>query len=280
RAAAHRVVQDHRVSLLLLHHQELGEVRIPHVLVRVAFAEQLALENTTPMELGRDGFIDRAFRWKDESGGQINQQLRRMGASLHWDTERFTLDEGLSQAVIEVFTRLYEEGLIYRGKRLVNWDPKLQTSISDLEVISEEEKGFLWHLKYPLVDQPDVYLEVATTRPETMLGDAAVAVHPDDSRYQHLIGATVTLPLTDRVIPIIADHYVDPEFGTGCVKITPAHDFNDYEVGQRHDLPLHEMMNPDGTICDSAPSAYQGLDRFEARILKPRAVWLRWRTTR
>ncbi|MGB1188782.1 MAG: valine--tRNA ligase, partial [Pseudomonadales bacterium] len=228
-------------------------------------AEQLALENTTPMELGRDGFIDRAFRWKDESGGQINQQLRRMGASLHWDTERFTLDEGLSQAVIEVFTRLYEEGLIYRGKRLVNWDPKLQTSISDLEVISEEEKGFLWHLKYPLVDQPDVYLEVATTRPETMLGDAAVAVHPDDSRYQHLIGATVTLPLTDRVIPIIADHYVDPEFGTGCVKITPAHDFNDYEVGQRHDLPLHEMMNPDGTICDSAPSAYQGLDRFEAR---------------
>ncbi len=228
-------------------------------------AEQLALENTTPMELGRDGFIDRAFRWKDESGGQINQQLRRMGASLHWDTERFTLDEGLSQAVIEVFTRLYEEGLIYRGKRLVNWDPKLQTSISDLEVISEEEKGFLWHLKYPLVDQPDVYLEVATTRPETMLGDAAVAVHPDDSRYQHLIGATVTLPLTDRVIPIIADHYVDPEFGTGCVKITPAHDFNDYEVGQRHDLPLHEMMNPDGTVCDTAPSAYQGLDRFEAR---------------
>ena len=228
-------------------------------------AEQLALENTTPIELGRDAFVERAFRWKDESGGQINQQLRRMGASLHWDTERFTLDEGLSQAVIEVFTRLYNEGLIYRGKRLVNWDPKLQTSISDLEVISEEEKGSLWHLKYPLVDQPDVYLEVATTRPETMLGDAAVAVHPDDPRYQHLIGATVTLPLTGRVIPVIADHYVDPEFGTGCVKITPAHDFNDYEVGQRHDLPLHTMLNPDGTVCDSMPSAYKGLDRFEAR---------------
>ena len=228
-------------------------------------AEQLALENTTPMELGRDAFVERAFRWKDESGGQINQQLRRMGASLHWATERFTLDEGLSQAVIEVFTRLYDEGLIYRGKRLVNWDPKLQTSISDLEVISEEEKGALWHLKYPLVGQPDVYLEVATTRPETMLGDAAVAVHPDDPRYQHLIGAGVTLPLTGRVIPVIADHYVDPEFGTGCVKITPAHDFNDYEVGQRHDLPLLTMMNPDGTVCDGMPSAYQGLDRFEAR---------------
>ena len=228
-------------------------------------AEQLAKENLKPLDIGREAFIKRAFDWKDQSGGQISQQLRRMGASLHWETERFTLDEGLSLAVIEVFTRLFEEDLIYRGKRLVNWDPKLETSISDLEVISEEENGFLWHIRYPMTDMPTTFIEVATTRPETMLGDAAVAVHPDDPRYKHLIGQSVSLPLSDRVIPVIADHYVDPSFGTGCVKITPAHDFNDYDVGQRHDLPLQSIMNPDGTISDHAPIQYQGLDRFDAR---------------
>ena len=228
-------------------------------------AEQLAKEGLKPSDLGRDAFIERAFQWKDESGGQISHQLRRMGASLHWATERFTLDEGLSAAVVEVFTRLFDQGLIYRGKRLVNWDPKLATSISDLEVISEEEQGSLWHIRYPVKDNPSASIVVATTRPETMLGDSAIAVHPEDSRYQHLVGQFVTLPLTDREIPIIADAYVDPDFGTGCVKITPAHDFNDYDVGQRHDLPLISMMNPDGTIADTAPRAYVGLDRFEAR---------------
>ena len=213
-------------------------------------AEQLAKEGLKPSDLGRDAFIERAFQWKDESGGQISHQLRRMGASLHWATERFTLDEGLSAAVVEVFTRLFDQGLIYRGKRLVNWDPKLATSISDLEVISEEEQGSLWHIRYPVKDNPSASIVVATTRPETMLGDSAIAVHPEDSRYQHLVGQFVTLPLTDREIPIIADAYVDPDFGTGCVKITPAHDFNDYDVGQRHDLPLISMMNPDGTIAD------------------------------
>ena len=228
-------------------------------------AEQLAKEGLKPSDLGRDAFIERAFQWKDESGGQISLQLRRMGASLHWATERFTLDEGLSAAVVEVFTRLFDQGLIYRGKRLVNWDPKLATSISDLEVISEEEQGSLWHIRYPVKDNPSASIVVATTRPETMLGDSAIAVHPEDSRYQHLVGQFVTLPLTDREIPIIADAYVDPDFGTGCVKITPAHDFNDYDVGQRHDLPLISMMNPDGTIADTAPRAYVGLDRFDAR---------------
>jgi len=232
---------------------------------QIIVAEQLAKKGLKPSDIGREAFIETAFEWKETSGGQISQQLRRMGASLHWETERFTLDEGLSMAVIEVFTRLFDEGLIYRGKRLVNWDPKLATSISDLEVISEEEQGSLWHIRYPLADDSAETLVVATTRPETMLGDAAVAVHPDDDRYQHLIGRSLMLPLSNRVIPIIADAYVDPEFGTGCVKITPAHDFNDYEVGQRHDLPLISIMNPDGTIADNAPSPYVGLDRFEAR---------------
>jgi len=228
-------------------------------------AEQMAAEGLKPSDLGREAFIDRVWAWKETSGGTISQQLRRMGASLHWETERFTLDEGLSRAVLTVFERLFDEGLIYRGKRLVNWDPALQTSISDLEVISEEEQGSLWHLRYPIKGAGGDYLVVATTRPETMLGDAAVAVNPDDPRYESLIGKTVALPLTDREIPIIADRYVDMAFGTGCVKITPAHDFNDYDVGQRHDLPLINVMHLDGRMNDLAGADYAGLDRFEAR---------------
>ena len=187
-----------------------------------------------------------------------------MGASLHWDTERFTLDEGLSRAVVTVFERLFDEGLIYRGKRLVNWDPVLQTSISDLES-SQRRSRATWHLRYPLADDPNQHLIVATTRPETMLGDTAVAVHPEDERYAALIGRQIALPLTERTIPIIADRYVDMEFGTGCVKITPAHDFNDYDMGNRHDLPMINVMNPDGTMNEAAGTKFEGLDRFEAR---------------
>ena len=226
--------------------------------------EQLGKQGISPSDLGRDAFVDKVWEWKEQSGGTITKQLRRLGASLHWETERFTLDEGLSRAVLEVFVTLYEEGLIYRGKRLVNWDPVLLTSISDLEVISEEEKGNLWHFRYPVKDSDEV-LTVATTRPETMLGDTAVAVHPHDERYKHLVGKSVMLPLADREIPIIADHYVDMEFGTGCVKITPAHDFNDYDMGQRHQLELINIMNPDATLNDSVPAKYQGMDRFVAR---------------
>ena len=228
-------------------------------------AEQMAAEGLKPSDIGRDAFIERVWEWKESSGGIISRQLRRMGASLHWDTERFTLDEGLSRSVVTVFERLFDEGLIYRGKRLVNWDPVLQTSISDLEVISEEEQGHLWHLRYPLADDPSQHLIVATTRPETMLGDTAVAVHPDDERYAALIGRHIALPLTDRTIPIIADRYVDMEFGTGCVKITPAHDFNDYDMGNRHDLPMINVMNPNGTMNEAAGNNFEGLDRFEAR---------------
>ena len=228
-------------------------------------SEQLAREELTPMDIGRDAFIDRAWQWKSESEGTISTQLRRMGASLNWETERFTLDEGLSRAVLEVFIRLYRDGLIYRGKRLVNWDPILETSISDLEVIAEEESGHLWHFRYPLEKEPGQYLVVATTRPETMLGDTAVAVHPDDKRYQHLIGKNIMLPLVNRVIPIIADHYVDQDFGSGCVKITPAHDFNDYEVGQRHQLPMINIMNTDASLNNHTPEPYAGMGRYDAR---------------
>ncbi|UCG72484.1 MAG: valine--tRNA ligase, partial [Chromatiales bacterium] len=207
---------------------------------------------------------ERIWQWKHESGGTITRQLRRMGSSVDWSRERFTMDTGLSEAVRETFVRLYEEGLIYRGKRLVNWDPILHTAVSDLEVISEEEAGHLWHMRYPLSDGSG-QLVVATTRPETMLGDTAVAVHPEDERYASLVGKTVTLPLTGREIPVIADDYVDPGFGTGCVKITPAHDFNDYEVGQRHNLELINIFTIDAVINDNAPEIYRGLDRFEAR---------------
>ncbi len=220
--------------------------------------------------LGRDAFIDKVWEWQHESGGAISEQLRRMGSSLAWSRDRFTMDEGFSRAVIEVFVRLYDEGLIYRGQRLVNWDPSLQTAISDLEVENTDEQGSLWHFRYPLCDGAKTldgrdYLVVATTRPETMLGDTAVAVHPDDPRYHHLVGARVRLPLAERDIPIVADTHVDPEFGTGCVKITPAHDFNDYEVGARHSLPLVNIFTLDAHLNDTVPQAYRGLERFEAR---------------
>lgn len=221
-------------------------------------------DGKTRHDLGREAFVEKIWEWKEESGGNITRQLRRLGASMDWQRERFTLDEDLSQAVREVFIRLYEEGLIYRGTRLVNWDPMLLTAISDLEVINEEEEGKLWHIRYPLVGSQD-HLIVATTRPETLLGDVAVAVHPDDERYQHLIGQHVSLPLTDRTIPIIADTYVDPLFGTGCVKITPAHDFNDYAVGTRHGLTPINIFTPSAHINENAPAAYQGMERFKAR---------------
>ncbi len=224
----------------------------------------LEREGKTRHDLGRESFIERIWDWKEHSGGTITRQLRRLGASVDWSRERFTMDEGLSRAVREVFVQLYDEGLIYRGKRLVNWDPVLHTAVSDLEVVAEEEKGHLWHIRYPLADGGR-YLVVATTRPETMLGDTAVAVHPDDERYRDLIGKTIQLPLANREIPVIADPYVDPEFGTGCVKITPAHDFNDYEVGKRHNLPQINIFTPDARLNDNAPPAYRGLDRFEAR---------------
>ena len=234
------------------------------IATQMVVERQLAAQGLTRHDLGRDKFIDKIWEWKEESGGTITKQLRRMGASPDWSRERFTMDDGLSDAVKEVFVKLYEEDLIYRGKRLVNWDPILHTAVSDLEVVSEEEQGNLWHMRYPLTDGSG-QLVVATTRPETMLGDQAVAVHPDDERYKHLIGKTITLPLVGREIPIIADDYVDLEFGTGCVKITPAHDFNDYEMGKRHNLPMLNIFTIDAAINDEAPEKYQGLDRYEAR---------------
>ncbi|HYQ73402.1 MAG TPA: valine--tRNA ligase [Gammaproteobacteria bacterium] len=235
------------------------------IATQMVVERQLNTQELTRHDLGRETFIQRIWEWKHESGGTITQQLRRMGSSVDWSRERFTMDEGLSEAVRTTFVRLYEDGLIYRGKRLVNWDPVLHTAVSDLEVVSGEESGHLWHMRYPLADESDACLVVATTRPETMLGDTAVAVNPADERYLHLIGKTVRLPLSGREIPIIADDYVDPEFGTGCVKITPAHDFNDYEVGKRHDLPMINIFTVDACISDTAPGNYAGLDRFEAR---------------
>ena len=234
------------------------------IATQMVVERQLNAEGKTRHDLGREDFIKRIWEWKAESGGNITRQLRRLGSSLDWSRERFTMDEGLSEAVKEVFVQLYDEGLIYRGKRLVNWDPVLHTAVSDLEVISEEENGHLWHMRYPLTDGTG-QLVVATTRPETMLGDTAVAVHPDDERYKNLVGKTITLPLVGREIPVIADDYVDQEFGTGCVKITPAHDFNDYEMGKRHDLPMINILTVDACINDNAPDAYKGLDRYAAR---------------
>jgi len=225
---------------------------------------QLAAKGTSRTELGREAFVQAVWDWKEESGGTIHAQLRRLGASVDWEHECFTMDEPLSAAVTRVFVELYEAGLIYRGKRLVNWDPALHTALSDLEVLSEEENGHLWHIRYPLVDGSG-HVVVATTRPETLLGDTAVAVHPDDERYTDLVGRELHLPLTGRTIPVIADDYVDMEFGSGCVKITPAHDFNDYEMGRRHDLDMINVLNPDATLNENAPEAYRGLDRFEAR---------------
>lgn len=226
--------------------------------------KQLQQENLSRKEMGRAAFLERVWQWKETSGNTIAEQMRAMGCSVDWSRARFTMDEGFSKAVNKVFVQLYEEGLIYRGNRLVNWDPKLGTAISDLEVLTEEEAGFLWHIRYPIVDSEE-YIVVATTRPETMLGDAAVAVNPTDKRYQKLIGQLVHLPLCNRSIPIIADDYVEPGFGSGCVKITPAHDFNDYEIGKRHHLPQHTILTKKGTINRHAPLAYQGMDRFVAR---------------
>ena len=234
------------------------------IATQMVVERQLAAQGQSRHDIGRDQFIDKIWEWKEESRGTITKQLRRLGASPDWSRERFTMDEGLSNAVKEVFVKLYEEDLIYRGKRLVNWDPVLHTAVSDLEVISEEEQGSLWHMRYPLSDGSG-HLVVATTRPETMLGDQAVAVHPEDERYKHLVGKTITLPLVGREIPIIADDYVDLEFGTGCVKITPAHDFNDYEMGKRHNLPMLNILTVDAAINNEAPEKYQGLDRYDAR---------------
>ena len=263
------------------------------IATQMVVERQLGSEGKTRHDLGRDDFTKRVWKWKEQSGGAITQQSRRMGASMDWSRERFTMDEGLSKAVTETFVRLHEEGLIYRGKRLVNWDPVLHTAVSDLEVISEEENGSLWHIRYPIAGSKE-FLVVATTRPETMLGDTAVAVNPEDERYKHLIGKQVELPLTGRTIPIIADDYVDKEFGSGCVKITPAHDFNDYEVGKRHNLPMINIFTVDAAIVSAPhnlaldtrphtrqpdksevlqgkrpdeviPKQYQGLDRYKAR---------------
>jgi valyl-tRNA synthetase len=234
------------------------------IATQMVVERQLNHKGKSKQDLGRDAFIDKVWEWKEESGGRICEQIRELGASVDWSRERFTMDEGLSHSVNTAFVSLYHEGLIYRGKRLVNWDPKLHTAISDLEVINSEEQGHLWHISYPVVDSEET-VTIATTRPETLLGDTAVAVHPEDKRYQHLVGQKLKLPLTDRTIPIIADDYVDPEFGSGCVKITPGHDFNDYEVGQRHQLPLINIFTSDANINQAAPSAYQGLSREAAR---------------
>ena len=234
------------------------------IATQIVVERQLDAQKITRHDLGREKFLKKVWAWKEESGSTITRQIRRLGASIDWSREYFTMDPALSKAVIEVFVTLHEQGLIYRGKRLVNWDPVLGTAVSDLEVVSEEEKGSLWHIRYPLANG-DGELVVATTRPETMLGDVAVMVHPEDERYKHLIGQFVTLPLCGRTIPIIADDYVDKEFGTGVVKVTPAHDFNDYAVGQRHQLPLINILTLDAKINEEAPVAYQGLDRFEAR---------------
>jgi len=233
------------------------------IAVQTILEKQLKAEGKTRYDLGREKFLERAWQWKAESGGTIVNQLRRLGVSVDWSRERFTMDEGLSKAVLEAFVRLYEEGLIYRGNYLVNWCPATQSAVSDLEVENKEVDGHLWHFRYPLTDGSG-YVEVATTRPETMLGDTAVAVNPQDERYKHLIGKTLTLPIMQREIPVIGDEYVDLEFGTGCVKVTPAHDPNDFEMGQRHQLPLINIMNKDGTLNENA-GPFQGQDRFVAR---------------
>ncbi len=263
--------QEAIMDALIRYHRMLGDntlwqVGTDHagIATQMVVERQLEAQGISRHDIGREKFVEKVWQWKEESGGTITRQLRRLGSSLDWSRERFTMDAGLSAAVQEVFIRLYREGLIYRGQRLVNWDPALHTAISDLEVIAEEEAGHLWYFNYPLAGA-EGHLTVATTRPETMLGDTAVAVHPEDERYAHLIGRMVQLPLCDRQIPIIADEYVEREFGTGCVKITPAHDFNDYEVGRRHGLPMMNILDDNAAINDAAPAAYRGHDRLEAR---------------
>ena len=234
------------------------------IATQMVVERQLMADGKSRHDLGREKFVDAVWDWKEHSGDTISQQMRRLGASVDWSNHRFTMDEELSAAVQKVFINLYEEGLIYRGKRLVNWDPVLHTALSDLEVVSAEEKGKMWHIRYPRTDGKG-YLIVATTRPETLIGDSAVAVHPDDERYADLVGLELELPLTGRTIPVIADDYVDSEFGSGCVKITPAHDFNDYEIGKRHDLPLINVLDIDARMNENSPEEYRGLDRFDAR---------------
>ncbi|MEB2332033.1 MAG: valine--tRNA ligase [Nitrosomonas sp.] len=264
------------MDALIRYHRMLGDNTLwqpgtdhAGIATQIVVERQLDQEGKDRRQMGREAFLERVWQWKEESGSTITRQMRRMGASCDWSRERFTMDETLSRAVTEVFVRLYREGLIYRGKRLVNWDPVLQTAVSDLEVVSVEEQGSLWHILYPFEQleggSEHQGLVVATTRPETMLGDMAVAVHPEDERYRHLIGRHLRLPLSERTIPIIADSYVDPAFGTGCVKITPAHDFNDYQVGLRHKLIPLNVFTLDGRINDNAPAEFQGLDRFDAR---------------
>jgi valyl-tRNA synthetase len=234
------------------------------IATQMVVERQLLAAGKSRRELGRERFVEAVWEWKEHSGDTISRQMRRLGASVDWSNHCFTMDEKLSEAVRLVFVRLFDEGLIYRGKRLVNWDPVLHTALSDLEVVSQEETGKLWHIRYPRCDGSG-HLVVATTRPETLLGDTAVAVHPEDERYRELVGEELELPLTGRRIPVIADEYVDREFGSGCVKITPAHDFNDYEIGKRHDLPLINVLDENACLNDNAPEAYRGLDRFEAR---------------
>ena len=236
------------------------------IATQIVVERQLDAQGVSRHDLGREKFLEKVWEWKEYSGGTITKQMRRLGTSPDWSRERFTMDAGLNKVVTETFVRLYNEGLIYRGKRLVNWDVKLGTAVSDLEVVQEEEDGFMWHINYPLADGLG-HLTVATTRPETMLGDVAVMVHPEDERYQHLIGKNVQLPLCDREIPIIADDYVDKEFGTGVVKVTPAHDFNDYAVGQRHKLPMIEILSLTGLVNENAPEKYRGLTTVAARKL-------------
>ena len=235
------------------------------IATQMVVERQLEREQSSRRKIGRQAFVERVWAWKEESGGRISQQLHRLGASADWSRERFTLDEGLSQAVRKVFVDLYRDGLIYKDQRLVNWDCRLQTAVSDLEVEATEVQGHLWYIRYPIEGQSGRHITVATTRPETMLGDTAVAVHPDDPRYQDLIGRHAILPLVGRRLPIVADPYSDPEKGSGAVKITPAHDFNDFEVGRRHGLEMISILDTEGRLNDQVPEAYRGLDRFVAR---------------
>ncbi len=234
------------------------------IATEVKVIESLRAQGIEKADLGRDGFLEKCWDWRKDYGSRIINQLHKMGSSADWDRERFTMDEGCSEAVQEVFIRLHKKGFIYKGSRIVNWCPVCQTSISDAEVEHEDQNGFFWHINYPIAGEEGRFVEIATTRPETLLGDTAVAVNPDDERYQDIVGKMLTLPLTGREIPVIADSYVDKEFGTGCVKITPAHDPNDFEVGRRHQLPELTIMNDDATIC-LAGSKYNGMDRYEAR---------------
>ena len=247
-------------------HQTLWQPGTDHagISTQLVVEAQLEKQGLHRKNMSRDEFLQHVWKWKEQSGSNITQQMRRIGSSVDWSRERFTLDDGLSAAVQKVFIQLYDEDLIYRGTRLVNWDPVLGTAVSDLEVISSEEKGFIWYIRYYIVNSNE-YITVATTRPETMFGDAAIAVNPEDPRYKHLIGQSITIPICNRIIPIIADTYVDPSFGSGCVKITPAHDFNDHEVGKRHDLTNLNILDKQARLNENVPINYQNLDRFVAR---------------